>query len=255
MVLRAGCNSGRDVSSQTRANAHGDCSCGVCAGPHGSCIGAAPNGPPTIPPKPNHRGETALGGRMRRHGILSIIGACALPLIATVCGEPATPPAASRAPVVTVAPPQLAITDGRDDGGVAHFFFLEPVDRRPKGQKLGPPDRSLEGNLALEICRWLGDHCAQPLLARYTKTTGVGKERLQLDDDDDYYKVRWYTSKFPSVESGQTYRLTVRAAGIALGSADVMIVKKNRDLKKVDKDDFVGVKDDDGLTIRFYIER
>lgn len=192
---------------------------------------------------------------MRRHTILSTVGACLLPLVAAVCGDPASRHSAPQAPTEVVSPPEFAITDARDDAGTAHFYFLQPVDRRPKGQRLGPADRSLESNLALEICLWMTDHCAQPLLARYTKTSGVGKERLQLDDDDDYYKVRWYTSKFPSVDAGQTYRLTVLAAGVPLGSADVKIVKKNRDAKSLDKSEFVGLRDDEGLTIRFYIEK
>lgn len=193
---------------------------------------------------------------MRIQRMLSIVSACTLPLIAAVCGEPGAPRAAASAPTVaTVTPPEFAITDSRDDAGIAHFFFLEPVDRRPKGKSLGPADRSLESYLSLEICQWLGDHCAQPLLARYTKTSGVGKERLQLDDDDDYYKVRWYTSKFPSIDAGETYRLTVLAAGVPLGSADVKIVKKNKEVKQLEKSDFVGLRDDEGLTIRFYIER
>ena len=192
---------------------------------------------------------------MRRQSILSTLGACLLPLVAAVCGDPASRHSTLQAPTEVATPPEFAITDARDDAGMAHFYFLQPVDRRPKGQRLGPADRSLENNLALEICLWMGDHCAQPLLARYTKTSGVGKERLQLDDDDDYYKVRWYTSRFPSVDAGQTYHLTVLAAGVPLGSADVKIVKKNRDAKSLDKSEFVGLKDDEGLTIRFYIEK
>lgn len=191
---------------------------------------------------------------MRRHRVTSDLRLFLLLSIVAACSD-ATAPIESSETGLTPEAPWFAITDARDDAGLEHFYFLEPVDRRPKRRSLGAPDRTLTPHLAVEICRWTSSGCAQPLLARYTSTSGVGKERLQFMENSDSYRVRWYTERFENVEPGQTYRVTVLAAGVPLGSADVTILRRWRDWWRLNRKEYVGLVEDEGLPIRFYIEK
>src|SRR5437764_10192214 len=100
-------------------------------------------------------------------------------LAATACHDrgvktPPTSPQVEPSP----APVAFDIVDSRDNAdAVEHFYFIEPVDRRPKtgGAKLGPFDTSLEKYLALEIGQVVNNACQQPLPAGSPNKEGLGR--------------------------------------------------------------------------------
>jgi Tol biopolymer transport system component len=148
-------------------------------------------------------------------------------------------------PTETLDPPLFLIDDGAHEGNI-HFFFLPPMVPQPTYN--GPFDGSLEP--VVKICAGHDSQCEQDD-AIYTMDTGPGSETVRVVDvegQDQHYIVNWHTD---AVAPGD-YRIIV-LVGTELGFADV-IVDSNRELKNVDTDQFVPLKDGRTLPIKFRIE-
>jgi len=144
--------------------------------------------------------------------------------------------------------PSLAISDATR-GGNAHFFWLPPMAPHPTTS--GAFDGTLEP--VVQICVLDGDACASgtPLVARFTTEAGNSSETVRVADD--HYIVNWHTGAF-ALDLTKAYRVTVIAAGVRLGFADVLLGANGKGLKTVNSDDFVPLKDGSTLPIKFRIE-
>jgi hypothetical protein len=146
------------------------------------------------------------------------------------------------------AAPQASISDAAHQQGNQHFFFLPPMVPQPTYS--GTFDASLEP--VVEICVRDGFQC-DPTIATYTTETGPGSEtvRVVLDPGDGHYIVNWHTD----LADPGDYRIRVLGGDAfrLMGYADV-ILGSNRELRSVDTDQFVPLKDGRTLPIKFRIE-
>ncbi len=147
--------------------------------------------------------------------------------------------------------PSFEISDGAHDGN-PYFNFLPPMMANPGH------GRNVTGLAAVvDICAWDGIACTTSLAHfttdRSTTTTTQPGNSETVRDGGDHYIVNWHTDAF-NLEVGGTYRVCVSVGSQALGHADVEVVGSNKDLKKVDTREYVGLLDDRTLPIKFRIE-
>lgn len=182
---------------------------------------------------------------MRTLAILTL----ALAFLAGCSDESRQPLAPAGAPT----PPSFDIADGAH-GGNGHFYFLPPMVPAPSYS--GTFDGSLEP--WVEICVWSTvAHSCGANLETFTMTTGSGSERVRVNPTDELYIVNWHTGyileDFP-LGADEVYRIRVLVGMRELGHADVQVAASMRDLKTVDRDEFVPLKDGRTLPIKFRIE-
>lgn len=89
-------------------------------------------------------------------------------------------------------------------------------------------------------------------VARFTSDAGTGSETLHIAESGDHYAVEWHTD-VSELESERTYRLSVLVGPVELGYADLLAVTSGRDLRHVNSDEFIAVKDGNTLPIKFVI--
>jgi hypothetical protein len=180
---------------------------------------------------------------MKRFAFLAVALPLAL-LIFVACRDTTEPNTQIR----TNSPdPGSIISDGANEGN-DRFFFLPPMVPNPVVS--GAFDATLSP--VVEICEWDGAACAA-IIANYDMTTGAGSETVRVMPADEHYIVNWHTDEF-GLDAAVTYRILVAVGGIELGYADVDVVNNGNELKNVETDDFVALKDGRTLAIKFRIE-
>jgi hypothetical protein len=152
-----------------------------------------------------------------------------------------------------ISQPQFEISDAAHLGGNPDFFFLPPLVSNP----IGHPDFSADGfdgtqSPEVEICVLEGEDCAS-VLVTYTRSTGHATETVRVIDAEEHYIVNWHTDQF-DLDQDVTYRIRVLVAGTELGYADVDAVSSGKELKNVDTDEYIPLKDGRTLPIKFRIE-
>ena len=154
--------------------------------------------------------------------------------------------------------PSFAISDAAHDGGNPDFFFLPPLVGDPSGLPDFDPG-AFDARLApaVEICLLAGDACAtaQPdgFPIAFTMTSGVGSDVVRVDETAEHYVVDWHTDLF-ALSEDESYRIHVSVGGSTLGYADVDVVSGGNQLKNVDTNEYVALKDGRTLPIKFRIE-
>lgn len=145
--------------------------------------------------------------------------------------------------------PSLSIEDALHNDGNEHFFWLPPMVSSPTYTG------SFDGALSpvVEICEWTGSACVTPPLAEFTTTTGPGSETIRVVPEEEQYIVNWHTDEF-GLDPAKTYRIMARVDGQELGHADVDVVSNGSQLKNVDTDEYIPLKDGRTLPIKFRIE-
>jgi hypothetical protein len=156
-----------------------------------------------------------------------------------------------------LAPPQLEIADAAHAGDNLDFFFLPPLVPEPSGDAAFDAGAFDAGQSpVVEICLLDSDACAgtQPsaLPIMYSMMTGPGSETVRVVTADEHYIVNWHTDQFALTDG--TYRIGVLVAGTELGHADVQVVSGGSQLKNVDTDQYVPLKDGRTLPIKYRIE-
>jgi hypothetical protein len=142
-----------------------------------------------------------------------------------------------------------SISDSVHKEGNERFYWLPPV---AAGTALtGVFDPSL--NPVVEICEWTGNACVLPAVGQFTMISGTGGETVKLSLADEYYLVNWHTKYF-ALDDQKTYRIRVLLSGTEIGHADVDVVNTGRDLKKVDTNKYIPLKNGRTLPIKFRIE-
>ena len=148
-----------------------------------------------------------------------------------------------------LAGPDFAIQDAAHGSGNGHFFFLPPM--------VPPPTfgGAFDGSLApvVEICRWTGGSCANPMVAEYTTSSGPGSETVRLDAGNELYVVDWHTDQF-ALDVTQTYRIQVSVGSTELGHADVLLARNGAQLKNLTSNTHVRLVNGRTLPIKFRIE-
>ena len=158
--------------------------------------------------------------------------------------------------------PDFLIVDAAHELGNADFFFLPPLVPSPEGHPEFDPgafDASLSP--VVEICELTEVEpdvleCVegQPEVA-YSMASGLGSEVIRMCDTDvdQYYLVNWHTDE-SDLDPTKTYRIQVFVAEKRLGYADVDVVLSGKELKNVDTDQYIALKDGRTLPIKFRIQ-
>jgi hypothetical protein len=172
--------------------------------------------------------------------LLRFTGAVAV-VLAAACSEPTAP---ARAPEQG---PATTISDAAHAGGPSHFYFLPPMVKAPASFS-GTFDATLSPSV--EVCALSGTACGATV-ATFT-TSGSGSERVRVDGGK--YIVNFHSGSF-SLDPSQLYRISVFVGAVRLGYADLKVVRSGGDLKNVDPDQYVALKNGATLPIAFRIEQ
>lgn len=142
-----------------------------------------------------------------------------------------------------------AISDSAHNSGNEHFYFLPPLVPSPSYSGI------FDGTLSpvVVICIWTGTECSTEI-TQYSTQTGPGSETIRVDPIEQYYIVNWHTDQF-SLDPSKTYRIRVLVDEIELGYADVDVVKNGSELKNVNTNEYIPLKDGRTLPIKFRIEK
>jgi alpha-tubulin suppressor-like RCC1 family protein len=145
-----------------------------------------------------------------------------------------------------------AISDGGHDGN-EHFFFMRPLV--PELTYTGDFDPTYAAEV--RVCEWDGAACVGTDIANFTTSTGTGSEIIRIDPIAEHYIVNWHTNRAndgAGLDPTKTYRIIVSSDGYQLGFADVDVVSTGKELKNVNTDEYVALKDGVTLPIKFRIE-
>ncbi len=122
-------------------------------------------------------------------------------------------------------------------GGKTGFWFLPPLV--PEPQLEGVFDRSLSPTVQIDELDSLG--AVKRPVAVFTKTSGPGKERVQIKGN--HYQVNFRTGSF-GLNPALVYRIRVLVAGRELGLRDVQPRSPGRDKGDNDEDEDDADEDD-----------
>lgn len=169
---------------------------------------------------------------------LAFIAALALPAFLASCADSPTTPLAKVSP---------EITSGTVPGGQRALFFLtRPMDRR---KFAGSFDATL--NPQVLVCS--EPRCITPVLGPIALGS-VGPASLTLDKNKQSYVFRWQTKHGPLAPNA-VYRLVVRVGDYQLGWADLATGTKQRDLRSINRREFIALRLGSTLTLPFRIEQ
>ena len=181
--------------------------------------------------------STALQRRTYRPPIL----AAALLLSVAACQEPITAPRAS--PAVN-----REISSGPIGASQRQFFFL--LRNLEAGAFPGTFDPSLSPEVT--VCLWVQGACQSTTLGPVT-LGARGAASLRVDTSRERYIFEWRT-RASSLESDAVYRLIVRVGGLQLGYLDIATGLRQRDLRGVDRREFLPLRVGAPLKVAFRIE-
>ncbi len=177
----------------------------------------------------------APGARSVLSFIVPILGAA---ILAAGCQDPAAPTAVIGAPLISDGAHQ-----GSDD-----FYFLPPLVEQP--WTTGAFDGARTPRV--EVCELEASTCAASV-ATYTTTAGPDGETIRVDPIEEHYSVNWHTDRF-SLDLARTCRIEVWVGTDRVGFADVTLGATGKELKNVDTDEFIALKDGRTLPIKFRLE-
>ncbi|HEU4452957.1 MAG TPA: Ig-like domain-containing protein, partial [Longimicrobium sp.] len=185
---------------------------------------------------------------MLQHKRISL--AAVLVLVVACTGDSGSPVGPSgRSP----AGPAFGIFDAAHNGGRAGFYFLPPLVKQPAFS--GTFDAGLAPEV--RVCRLTTAAPVQcvagPPLASWTMSGGTGGAAVTVDAAAGRYEVAWDT-KLSSLNVASFYRIVVLVGGVELGYADVDPVSSGSDLKNVNTNEYIALKDGRTLPIAFRIE-
>jgi len=133
----------------------------------------------------------------------------------------------------TLPQAQFAVSDGANNGN-EHFYFLPPMVSAP----------SFSGSF---------DATVTPVV-RITENGSLLTELdAALNSDDEQYHANWHTDEFDLDPTNQ-YRITVLLGNTELGFIDVVVGSTGKDLKGVNTDENIALKDGRTLPIKFRVE-
>lgn len=169
---------------------------------------------------------------------LAIIAVLALPALLASCAEPPSSPLAKFSP---------EITSGTVPGGQRALFFLtRSLDRRKFAG-------TFDGTLNPQVLVCSEPRCVTPVLGPITLGS-AGPASLTLDRSRQSYVFHWQTKRAPLAPNA-VYRLVVRVGDYQLGWVDLATGTKQRDLRSVNRREFVPLRLGSTLVLPFRIEQ
>ncbi|GEM_PF-1561935 len=169
---------------------------------------------------------------------LAVVAALALPAFLASCADSPTTPLASVS---------REITSGAVPGGQRALFFLtRPLDRRKFAG-------TFDGTLRPQVLVCSEPRCITPVLGP-SGLGSAGPATLTLDTARQAYLFRWQT-RGGSLAPNAVYRLVVRVGDYQLGWADLATGTKQRDLRSVDRREFIALRLGSTLRLPFRIEQ
>lgn len=178
-------------------------------------------------------------GLVRRVTVL----AAALLLSATACREPVTAP--SAAPGETTK----EISSGVIGASQRQLFFLLRGYQNDEFQ--GAFDASLSPEIT--VCLWVDDACQSTVLGPVTLGKR-GEATLRVNRQRQRYVFQWRT-RGASLQPNAVYRLIVRDGGLQLGYLDIATGLKQRDLRGIDRREFLPLRVGGKVKVAFRIEQ
>ena len=136
-------------------------------------------------------------------------------------------------------PPAIAtpktISDGAHEDGNEHFYFLPPMVAQPTYSG------TFDGSLS-PVVQISGPNDFNVSLS------------VRVVPEDEHYIVNWHTDDLYDPGTDNEYRITVLVDKYELGYADMKVADSGRELKNIDTDEYVALKDGRTLPIKFRIE-
>jgi hypothetical protein len=173
-----------------------------------------------------------------RGATLAVVAALALSALLASCAD------APTTPVGKVSP---EITSGTVSGGQRALFFLTRAkDRRKFAGKF-------DATLSPQVLVCSEPRCVSPVLGPIGLGS-VGPARLNLDRARQSYVFRWKT-RGGALLPNAVYRLVVRVGDYQLGWVDLATGTKQRDLRAINRREFVPLRLGSTLTLPFRIEK
>lgn len=168
----------------------------------------------------------------------AVVAGLALPVVFASCADP---------PMTPLAKTSREITSGTVPGGQRALFFLtRPMDRR---KFAGTFDASLQPQVL--VCTAVP--CISPVLGPISLGS-TGAATLRLDRRQQAYVFSWRTNG-AKLAADSVYRLVVRVGDYQLGWVDLATGAKQRDLRTVNRREFVPVRLGSTVTLPFRIEQ
>lgn len=203
------------------------------------------------------RSSPSAGASLRAIIVLILAGCIAV----VGCTDAPHAPEQGAQPIISDA------IHGPSEGRVAGFYFLPPVVPRPTPRGDFVPDVAP----TVQIDRLdPATGASQRTIATFTRTRGddgavirVRRQGERREDDDEgaiedpngYFWVRWRTRPY-HLSTNALYRIRVLVpGGRELGFADLRVVDRERDGRAIDRNEFVALRRDHDLLIRFRIDR
>jgi len=142
---------------------------------------------------------------------------------------------------------QDLIQDAAHAGGSPLFHWLAPIV-----QNVGPRER-LDAKAApiVQIDQVKSNGAFLKRIVQFSRTTGSGAERIRTVGQA--YAFKWRTRE-AHLDPNANYRMSVLSGASVLGIADIDVVAKPTELRKVDRTKFVPLLKDQPLLVRFSIK-
>ena len=168
---------------------------------------------------------------------LAFIAVLALPALLASCADP---------PTTSLAKVSPEITSGTVPGGQRALFFLtRPMNRHKFAG-------TFDGTLSPQVLVCSEPRCITLVLGPIARGS-LGPATLTLDTARESYVFRWQTKRGPLAPNA-VYRLVVRVGDYQLGWVDLATGTKQRDLRAIDRREFVPLRLGSTLTLPFRIE-
>ncbi|MDQ6737581.1 MAG: hypothetical protein M3Z30_07765 [Gemmatimonadota bacterium] len=136
-------------------------------------------------------------------------------------------------------------------GGIAGFYFLEPLVSQPSDP--GTLDTTQSSNLRVEVCRLGADPSIQTCQAPAIVISATSP--VFIDLNGNHYQVNWQTDTtfFPA---NMYYRVSVVdiAAGGAWGHVDVFLGSSGKGFHSINTTDFTPLLDGRTVPIKFRVD-
>ncbi len=139
------------------------------------------------------------------------------------------------------------ISDDAHSGEEQGFFFLPPMVANP--DLVGTFDSGQSPVVRIDEM----DAAATTVLREvvtFTMTSGPDSETIRLEPD--HYIVNWHTGEF-SLDPALLYRIRVLLEDRQVGFADVDLVSSGRELRRVERSDYVPLRNGRTLPIKFWM--
>jgi len=171
------------------------------------------------------------------------LGATMLVFIAGACQD--SPIAPRSAPLGA----STEISSGAIGASQRQFFFLLRDYSSAAFQGTFDPSLSPE----VTVCLWQEGSC-QATVAGPISLGDKGVAALRVEPRRERYVFQWKT-RTSSLQPNAVYRLTVRVGGLQLGYLDIATGTKQRDLREINRREFLPLRVGSPVTVAFRIEQ